>query len=123
MTSVAFVAFCRDELGLAIEGLMCIPPADENPGPHFALLAKLAARRASRSCRWACPATTRRRSPSARPACGSASRDLRRRADGARSPCRSTGRLICSTGSSPWSGFPARGSLLFSAGGAVIVAA
>lgn len=37
-----FVAFCRDELGLAIEGLMCIPPADENPGPHFALLAKLA---------------------------------------------------------------------------------
>ncbi|MCV3735067.1 YggS family pyridoxal phosphate-dependent enzyme [Rhizobium sp. TRM96647] len=39
---VAFVAFCRDELGLAIEGLMCIPPADENPGPHFALLAKLA---------------------------------------------------------------------------------
>jgi pyridoxal phosphate enzyme (YggS family) len=38
----AFVAFCRDELGLAIEGLMCIPPADENPGPHFALLGKLA---------------------------------------------------------------------------------
>ncbi|MGO7373805.1 YggS family pyridoxal phosphate-dependent enzyme [Rhizobium ruizarguesonis] len=38
----AFVAFCRDELGLSIEGLMCIPPAEENPGPHFALLAKLA---------------------------------------------------------------------------------
>jgi pyridoxal phosphate enzyme (YggS family) len=37
-----FVAFCRNELGLPIEGLMCIPPADENPGPHFALLAKLA---------------------------------------------------------------------------------
>jgi pyridoxal phosphate enzyme (YggS family) len=37
-----FVAFCRDELGLSIEGLMCIPPAEENPGPHFALLAKLA---------------------------------------------------------------------------------
>jgi hypothetical protein len=37
-----FVAFCREELGLAIEGLMCIPPADENPGPHFALLSKLA---------------------------------------------------------------------------------
>ncbi|SEH43559.1 hypothetical protein SAMN05216228_101869 [Rhizobium tibeticum] len=37
-----FVAFCRDELGLAIDGLMCIPPAEENPGPHFALLAKLA---------------------------------------------------------------------------------
>nr|CAD6429808.1 YggS family pyridoxal phosphate-dependent enzyme [Rhizobium sp. Q54] len=39
----AFVDFCRVELGLGIEGLMCIPPADENPGPHFALLAKLAA--------------------------------------------------------------------------------
>ncbi|MDB5523483.1 MAG: alanine racemase protein [Rhizobium sp.] len=37
-----FVAMCRDELGLAIEGLMCIPPADVNPGPHFALLGKLA---------------------------------------------------------------------------------
>lgn len=37
-----FVTFCRGELGLAIEGLMCIPPADENPGPHFALLRKLA---------------------------------------------------------------------------------
>jgi pyridoxal phosphate enzyme (YggS family) len=42
--TVRFVAFCREELGLAIEGLMCIPPADENPGPHFALLSKLAAR-------------------------------------------------------------------------------
>jgi pyridoxal phosphate enzyme (YggS family) len=40
----AFVEFCRTELALPIEGLMCIPPADENPGPHFALLAKLAAR-------------------------------------------------------------------------------
>ncbi|MGK9053519.1 YggS family pyridoxal phosphate-dependent enzyme [Neorhizobium petrolearium] len=38
----AFVDFCRRELGLRIEGLMCIPPAEENPGPHFALLAKLA---------------------------------------------------------------------------------
>ena len=28
--------------GLSIEGLMCIPPFDENPGPHFALLEKLA---------------------------------------------------------------------------------
>jgi pyridoxal phosphate enzyme (YggS family) len=37
-----FVAFCRGELGLSIEGLMCIPPADENPGPHFALLRRLA---------------------------------------------------------------------------------
>jgi pyridoxal phosphate enzyme (YggS family) len=40
--AVSFVTLCRDELGLSIEGLMCIPPAEENPGPHFALLAKLA---------------------------------------------------------------------------------
>ncbi|TPI45583.1 YggS family pyridoxal phosphate-dependent enzyme [Mesorhizobium sp. B2-9-1] len=40
--AVAFVKRCRDVHGLAIEGLMCIPPADENPGPHFALLEKLA---------------------------------------------------------------------------------
>jgi pyridoxal phosphate enzyme (YggS family) len=40
--AAAFVARCRDVHGLSIEGLMCIPPADENPGPHFALLEKLA---------------------------------------------------------------------------------
>ncbi|SIR28064.1 hypothetical protein SAMN05880590_1169 [Rhizobium sp. RU35A] len=40
--TVDFVRFCRADLGLAIEGLMCIPPADGNPGPYFALLAKLA---------------------------------------------------------------------------------
>lgn len=40
--AAAFVARCRTEHGLEIEGLMCIPPADENPGPHFALLAKIA---------------------------------------------------------------------------------
>lgn len=40
--AVAFVARCRETHGLAVEGLMCIPPADENPGPHFALLEKLA---------------------------------------------------------------------------------
>ena len=41
--TVAFVTRCRDVHGLTIEGLMCIPPFDENPGPHFALLKKLAA--------------------------------------------------------------------------------
>ncbi|RST88333.1 YggS family pyridoxal phosphate-dependent enzyme [Aquibium carbonis] len=40
--AVAFVERCRSVHGLAIEGLMAIPPADENPGPHFALLEKLA---------------------------------------------------------------------------------
>lgn len=41
--TIAFVDLCRGELEMATEGLMCIPPIDENPGPHFALLAKLAA--------------------------------------------------------------------------------
>ncbi len=40
----AFIAGCRDKHGLAIEGLMCIPPADEPPSPHFALLVKIAKR-------------------------------------------------------------------------------
>lgn len=40
----AFVRLCRDELGLPVVGLMVIPPADEEPAPHFALLAKIAAR-------------------------------------------------------------------------------
>ena len=40
--ALAFVTRCRNVHGLTIEGLMCIPPADENPGPHFALLRKLA---------------------------------------------------------------------------------
>ena len=39
----AFIAACR-ALDLPVKGLMCIPPADEPPGPHFALLAKIAAR-------------------------------------------------------------------------------
>jgi len=40
----AFVARCHEVHGLAIAGLMCIPPADENPGPHFALLSEIASR-------------------------------------------------------------------------------
>ncbi len=40
----AFIASCRDQYGLTISGLMCIPPVDEAPGPHFALTAKIAAR-------------------------------------------------------------------------------
>lgn len=38
----AFLNVCRSELGLQIEGLMCIPPVEEPAGLHFALLAKLA---------------------------------------------------------------------------------
>jgi uncharacterized pyridoxal phosphate-containing UPF0001 family protein len=40
----AFIASCRNTYGLDISGLMCIPPADEAPAPHFALTAKIAAR-------------------------------------------------------------------------------
>lgn len=42
LEAVAFVTRCRTLYNLTIDGLMCIPPADENPGPHFALLEKLA---------------------------------------------------------------------------------
>jgi PLP dependent protein len=38
----AFIAACRNRHGLEIAGLMCIPPADEPPAPHFALTAKIA---------------------------------------------------------------------------------
>ena len=37
-----FVAYCRDELNLAVAGLMCIPPQDEEAGVHFAFLSQLA---------------------------------------------------------------------------------
>ena len=40
----SFIASCRDNYGLEISGLMCIPPVNEAPAPHFALTAKIAAR-------------------------------------------------------------------------------
>ncbi len=40
----AFLAACRDRYGLTIAGLMCIPPLDEAPAPHFALTARIARR-------------------------------------------------------------------------------
>jgi hypothetical protein len=40
----AFIAACRDKYALRISGLMCIPPVDDAPAPHFALTAKIAAR-------------------------------------------------------------------------------
>jgi pyridoxal phosphate enzyme (YggS family) len=39
-----FIAECRNQYGLRIEGLMCIPPIDEAPGIHFALTAEIAKR-------------------------------------------------------------------------------
>jgi pyridoxal phosphate enzyme (YggS family) len=40
----AFVKACRERYGLEVAGLMCLPPADEPPAPHFALTAKIARR-------------------------------------------------------------------------------
>ena len=40
----AFLAACRDRYGLTISGLMCIPPQNDAPAPHFALTAKIARR-------------------------------------------------------------------------------
>lgn len=40
----AFLELCRSRYGLTIAGLMCIPPAEDPPSPHFALLGKIAGR-------------------------------------------------------------------------------
>ncbi len=40
----AFIKAARETYGLAVKGLMCIPPVEEEPAMHFALLAKIAAR-------------------------------------------------------------------------------
>jgi pyridoxal phosphate enzyme (YggS family) len=61
----AFLKKCADVHGLKISGLMCIPPADEAPGPHFALTAKIA-----------------RRSPARRHPCARRLGDLRRASAG-----------------------------------------
>ncbi|MGH6678101.1 MAG: YggS family pyridoxal phosphate-dependent enzyme [Bradyrhizobium sp.] len=45
----AFIASCRDNYGLTISGLMCIPPVKQAPAPHFALTAKIAARNGLKS--------------------------------------------------------------------------
>jgi pyridoxal phosphate enzyme (YggS family) len=39
-----FLKDCREAYGLDISGLMCIPPAEDNPAPHFAMLADIAKR-------------------------------------------------------------------------------
>jgi pyridoxal phosphate enzyme (YggS family) len=45
----AFIADCRQRVGLEIAGLMCIPPLDDEPAPHFALLREIARRNGIRS--------------------------------------------------------------------------
>ena len=40
----AFIKTCRDDLGLPVTGLMCIPPVEDEPAPHFAFLREIARR-------------------------------------------------------------------------------
>ncbi len=40
----AFIAACRERYKLPVRGLMCIPPVDQEPSPHFALLREMARR-------------------------------------------------------------------------------
>jgi hypothetical protein len=40
----AFLAACRERHGLAVSGLMCVPPVNDTPAPHFALTAQIARR-------------------------------------------------------------------------------
>jgi pyridoxal phosphate enzyme (YggS family) len=40
----SFIALCRGELDLPVVGVMCIPPVDDDPRPHFGLLAEIARR-------------------------------------------------------------------------------
>jgi PLP dependent protein len=44
---------CRRRFGLPIEGLMCVPPLDEEPALHFALLREIAGAPGSASSAWA----------------------------------------------------------------------
>ena len=44
MMPMRLLVFCRDQLGLNIAGLMCIPPIDEEAAMHFALLQTIARR-------------------------------------------------------------------------------
>jgi uncharacterized pyridoxal phosphate-containing UPF0001 family protein len=39
-----FIRDCRERLGLPVIGLMCVPPLDEEPAPHFALLREIGRR-------------------------------------------------------------------------------
>ena len=39
-----FIAACRKEYGLSVSGVMCIPPLDQDPAPHFALLRRIGER-------------------------------------------------------------------------------
>ena len=79
-----FVKECRDELGLPVVGLMAIPPEDEEPSLHFALLAEIAERNGLTQLSMGMSADYEIGCSSARP-CGSAARSS---ANGRRKPAR-----------------------------------
>ncbi len=72
----SFLTVCRETYGLEISGLMCLPPADEAPAPHFALTAKIARRNGLPLLSMGMSADFPSRSPSAPPMCGSGRRFL-----------------------------------------------
>jgi Predicted enzyme with a TIM-barrel fold len=70
----AFIAGCREKYGLEISGLMCIPPVDDAPAPHFALTAKIAARNGLKNLSMGMSADFAARFSQAPPMCASARR-------------------------------------------------
>ena len=75
----AFLGRCRDNYGLTISGLMCIPPLDEAPGPHFALTAKIARAQRAQAVVDGHERGFRDRDPTGRHPCAGRQRDFRRR--------------------------------------------
>ena len=73
----AFIASCREKYGLVISGLMCIPPVDEAPAPHFALTAKIAARNGLKNLSMGMSADFRGGDPVRRHACARRLGDFR----------------------------------------------
>ena len=74
----AFLKACRETYGLTIAGLMCIPPADEPPAPHFALTAKIARAQWTESAFHGDERGFRRRDRIRRDPCAGRHRDFRR---------------------------------------------
>ena len=73
----AFLEECRDKYGLTISGLMCIPPLDEAPGPHFALTAKIAQAQRAQAVVDGHERGFRHRHPARRHPCAGRQRDFR----------------------------------------------
>jgi pyridoxal phosphate enzyme (YggS family) len=103
-----FIDECKGRFGAALAGLMCVPPQDQDPRPHFTWLADRAARHGLPVVSMACLRILKSRSPVARPGCGSAARssaaarrwgiEMQRVA----SPCMQWQLAAVLSGSAPW---------------------